>query len=82
MFPKLLVALKTKTDAMLTKEIVYTSLQDMPEEFELDEFIERLIFMQKIKTGLSQIGEGKVKTHKEVKEMVASWRKQRGRSRP
>lgn len=66
---------------MLTKEIVFTSLQDMPEEFELDELIERLIFMQKIKTGPSQIGERKVKTHEEVKEMVASWRKQRGRSR-
>lgn len=66
---------------MLTKELVYSSLQDLPDEFELDDLIERLIFMQKIKTGLAQIGEGKVKTHEEVKQMVASWRKQRGRSK-
>ncbi len=66
---------------MLTKEMVYTSLKEMPEEFELDEFIERLIFVQKIKRGLEQIGEGKVKSHDEVKQMVSTWRKQRGRSR-
>ena len=63
---------------MLTKDLVYTSLQDLPEEFELDELVERLIFMQKIKIGMEQIGEGNVKTHEEVKQMVAQWRKQRG----
>jgi|APCry4251928276_1046603.scaffolds.fasta_scaffold56445_1 predicted transcriptional regulator len=66
---------------MLTKDLVYTSLQDLPDEFELDELIERLILVQKIKTGLGQIGEGKVKSHEEVKKMVEAWRKQRGRSR-
>ena len=66
---------------MINKELVYTSLQELPDEFELDELIERLIFMQKIKKGLTQIGEGKVKTHQEVKQMVETWRKQRGRSR-
>lgn len=68
------------TADMLTKDLVYTSLQDLPDEFELDDFIERLILLQKIKTGLGQIGEGKVKTHEEVKQMVDQWRKQRGRS--
>lgn len=66
---------------MIDKELVYTSLQELPDEFELDELIERLIFMQKIKTGLVQIGEGHVKSHQEVKQMVESWRKQRGRSK-
>lgn len=68
------------TADMLTKDLVYTSLQDLPDEFELDDFIERLIFLQKIKTGLGQIGEEKVKTHEEVKQMVDQWRKQHGRS--
>lgn len=67
---------------MLTKELVYSSLKDMPESFELDELIERLIFMEKIKKGLEQVGEGKVKSHDEVKKMVESWRNQRGQSRP
>ena len=66
---------------MLTKDMVYTSLQEMPDEFDLDEFIERLIFMQKIKTGLEQLSEGKKKTHQEVRQMVESWRKQRGQSK-
>ena len=67
---------------MLTKELVYSSLKDMPDSFELDDLIERLIFMEKIKTGMEQIGEGKTKTHDEVKKMVESWRKQRGQSKP
>ncbi|MBK8566946.1 MAG: hypothetical protein IPN76_27365 [Saprospiraceae bacterium] len=66
---------------MLTKDLVYTSLQDLPEEFELDDLVERLIFMHKIKTGMEQIGQGKVKTQEEVKQMVAQWRKQRGQSK-
>ncbi|MBI5915393.1 MAG: hypothetical protein HY842_08450 [Bacteroidetes bacterium] len=66
---------------MLTKNLVYTSLQDLPEEFELDDLVDRLIFMQKIKIGMEQTGEGKVKTHEEVKQMVTKWRKQRGQSR-
>ncbi len=65
---------------MLTKDLVYTSLQDLPEEFELHDLVERLIFMHKIKTGMEQIGQGKVKTQEEVKQMVAKWRKQRGQS--
>ncbi|MCU0345397.1 MAG: hypothetical protein MUC59_00545 [Saprospiraceae bacterium] len=66
---------------MISKDLVYTSLLELPDEFELDELIERLIFMEKIKVGLAQVGEGKVKTHNEVKQMVESWRKQRGRSK-
>ncbi|MBK9015353.1 MAG: hypothetical protein IPM82_15555 [Saprospiraceae bacterium] len=66
---------------MLTKDMVYNSLEEMPDEFELDEFIERLIFLQKIKTGLEQLGEGKKKTHQEVRQMVETWRKQRGQSK-
>jgi predicted transcriptional regulator len=65
---------------MLTKDLVYASLQDLPEAFELDDLVERLIFMHKIKTGMEQIGQGKVKTQEEVKQMVAQWRKQRGQS--
>lgn len=61
--------------------MVYTSLQEMPDEFDLDEFIERLIFMQKIKTGLEQLSEGKKKSHQEVRQMVESWRKQRSQSK-
>jgi predicted transcriptional regulator len=53
----------------------------MPDEFDLDEFIERLIFMQKIKTGLEQLSEGKKKSHQEVRQMVESWRKQRSQSK-
>jgi hypothetical protein len=66
---------------MLTKDMVYTSLQEMPDEFDLDEFIERLIFIQKIKTGLEQLSEGQKKSHQEVRQMVESWRKQRGQSK-
>ena len=59
---------------MINKELVYASLNNLPDEFELDELIEKLIFLQKVKKGLNQIGKGKVKTHEEVEQMVARWR--------
>jgi hypothetical protein len=40
----------------------------MPDAFELDEFIERLISPQKMKTGLSQLCEGKKKPHQELRQ--------------
>ena len=39
---------------MLTKEKVLASMKDFSEEFSADELIERIIFLQKIDTGLKQ----------------------------
>jgi len=39
---------------MLTKDKVIASIKDLPEKFSVDELIDRIIFLQKIDTGLRQ----------------------------
>jgi len=52
---------------MLTKEKIIQSISDLPDEFSLDELVEKLIILEKIEIGLQQVEEGKVIYHTEVK---------------
>jgi hypothetical protein len=47
--------------------------KDFPQEFELEELIERLVFVEKVEKGLQQIEEGKTVFHEKVKEMTKEW---------
>jgi hypothetical protein len=60
---------------MLTKNQVLANLQTLPEEFSLDELIDRLIFIQKIENGVKQSEEDEVKTTEEAKEKLKKWLK-------
>lgn len=46
------------------------AVQECPIEFELEDLIERLVFVEKVEKGLIQIKEGKTVPHKKVKEIV------------
>ena len=59
----------------MKKDKAIETLNDFPQEFELEELIERLIFIDKVEKGISQIYEGKTKTHSEVKEKIEKWSK-------
>jgi predicted transcriptional regulator len=58
---------------MLTKEIVNSQVEEMPNEFTLDELIERLIVVEKINRGLEDIEEGKTLTEEELDKRMAKW---------
>ncbi len=58
---------------MLTKEIVNSQVKEMPNEFTLDELIERLIVVEKINQGLKDIEEGKTLTEEELDKRMAKW---------
>ncbi len=45
----------------------------MPEEFDLEELIERLIVINKIEKGLKDSEEGRVILNNKVKEKVKKW---------
>ena len=49
------------------------TVQLMPDDFNLDELIEKLIFIEKVEQGIKQGEEGKVISHEQVKEMVKKW---------
>ena len=51
------------------------AISELPSEFNLDELIDRLIFIEKVEKGMDQIKEGKTKIHQEVKELAKKWPK-------
>jgi hypothetical protein len=49
------------------------TINELPQEFDLDELFERLIFAEKIEKGLKQLDDGKTVTHEKVKEITKKW---------
>jgi predicted transcriptional regulator len=57
----------------MKKEIVFESISKLPDEFSIEEIIERLIIIEKIEKGQQQIKEGKVNTQEEAKAKLGKW---------
>ncbi len=49
------------------------AVKDLPKEFELEDLLERLIFVEKVEQGLTQLKKGKTIAHNKVKEIVKKW---------
>ena len=50
----------------MTKEIVLSSLNELPEKFPLETLIERLIALQKVEEALEQVRNGEVMSEAEA----------------
>ena len=57
----------------MTKAQVITSLQDLPNSFEPEQLIERIIALQKMEEGLNQAKRGETVTVEEAKTRLAKW---------
>ncbi|MEJ0056189.1 MAG: hypothetical protein WDN75_11300 [Bacteroidota bacterium] len=57
----------------MKKSAVLESISKLPEEFSIDEVIERLILIEKIEKGRQQIKEGKINSEAEVKVKLNKW---------
>ncbi len=55
---------------MLTREMVLQSLAKMPEQFTVDELLERIILLSKIETGLKDIETGNTHKHDEILGLI------------
>ena len=49
------------------------TIKELPQEFDLDELIERLVFFFFVEKGLAQLDEGKTVPHDQVKELTKKW---------
>lgn len=56
----------------MTKQTVINILAALPEEFELDDLIEKLLFVERIEQGLQQLDKGETKSHSQVKNNLKS----------
>lgn len=59
----------------MRRERVIESIKELPNEFELETIIERLIFIDKVEKGLQQANEGNSISHEEVKNRIKKWSK-------
>jgi hypothetical protein len=59
----------------MQKSTIIHTLNELTNEFNLDEFLERLIVIEKIDEGRKEAKAGKTISHGKVKKMVAKWRK-------
>lgn len=59
----------------MQKSTILNTLSKLPNKFNLDEFLERLIVIEKIDEGMKEAKSGKSINHDKVKKMVAKWHK-------
>ena len=52
---------------MITREQAYILIKEMPEKFEADELIEKIIFWEGVNKGIADVKEGKVISLEELK---------------
>lgn len=57
----------------MTKAIIQEALAELPDEFSLDDLMERLILLQSFEQGRQQYREGRVFTHEEVGKKLEKW---------
>jgi predicted transcriptional regulator len=59
----------------MQKSTILETLNSFPNDFNLDEFIERLIVIEKIEQGLADEAIGDLIGHEELKKLVTQWKK-------
>ena len=60
---------------MLTKEKIKTTIDSLPDNFTIEDIIEKLIVLDKIEQGLNDVKEGRVYSTEEVKKRLDKWLK-------
>lgn len=57
----------------MRKSTVIDSISNHPDEFSIEEIIERLIIIEKIDKGKLQVKEGKINTEEEARKKLNKW---------
>ena len=57
----------------MRKEEAHAHVEELPEEFDLEELIYRLYLREKVARGEADIAAGRILTVQEVRDQVASW---------
>ena len=70
---RFLVSLCKYYDNMLTKGKVRKTIDRLPDNFTVDQFIEELVVLNKIEEGLKDIEQGRVFTTDQVKKELKTW---------
>ncbi len=58
---------------MINKKELIQTIEALPNEFHLDDLLDRIIILQKIEVGLEQSQLGKTHSTKDAKEKLVKW---------
>lgn len=58
---------------MLTKTKLIEQLEKLPEEFSIDELVERLILIEKVELGLKQSEKGEIISDSDLDKEIEQW---------
>ena len=58
---------------MLTKVKVLKAIKQLPDEFSIDEMIDRMILLEKIEIGIAQADRGEVIDDENLDREIAKW---------
>lgn len=57
----------------MRREKAINTVNELPQEFELEDLLEKLVFVEKVEKGLQQATNNKTISHEEVKEQIKKW---------
>lgn len=60
---------------MITKEKAFEAIKSLPDEFSIEELMDRLILLNKIEAGMKQAERGETYTSEQAKKMLLEWSK-------
>lgn len=60
---------------MVTREKVLEAVKNMPQEFSIDDLMDKLLLLNKIEIGLDQSKNDEMYTAEEAKKMIKEWSK-------
>ncbi|MEO8231212.1 MAG: hypothetical protein ABI638_02945 [Ignavibacteriota bacterium] len=58
---------------VIVKEKLVKSIKEMPEQFSLEDLVDRIVFLQKIESGLEQSKSGKTNSTAKAKENLSNY---------
>ena len=58
---------------MIKKEALIKALDEFPEEFSIDELIDKMLFIQKVQNGIIQSKLDQVISQEEARDRMAKW---------
>ncbi|MEJ7643778.1 MAG: hypothetical protein WKF87_04235 [Chryseolinea sp.] len=57
----------------MTREQAIDTVKELPKVFELEELMEKLVFIEKVEKALLQAEEGKTTPHEKMKDLTRKW---------
>lgn len=60
---------------MITKQQLFKTIEEMPEEFSMDDFLDKILLLQKIEIGMNQSENNETFTTEDARQQLAKWLK-------